>query len=83
VAPVEARRAISWLEEEAAIHGIVVEGVIRRGNPVRQLLEVGKAADLVILSENPLRVAPEDLLSIEVLRTIKGGEGLWSRPATW
>jgi nucleotide-binding universal stress UspA family protein len=49
VAPVEARRAISWLEEEAAIHGIVVEGVIRRGNPVRQLLEVGKAADLVVL----------------------------------
>ena len=49
VAPVEARRAISWLEEEAAVHGVEVEGIIRRGNPVRQLLEVGKDADLVVL----------------------------------
>ena len=49
VAPVEAQRAISWLEEEAAVHGVEVEGIIRRGNPVRQLLEVGKDADLVVL----------------------------------
>ena len=45
----EARHAIAWLEEEAAVHGVDVDGAIRRGNPVRQLVHVSRDADLMVL----------------------------------
>lgn len=45
-------------------------------------IEPGKAADLVVLSDDPLAVAPESLADIEVLRTIKGGREIYRRPAT-
>lgn len=37
----------------------------------------GKRADLVILSENPLAVPPEDLRRIKVVETIRAGETLY------
>ena len=37
-------------------------------------LENGKLADLVILDENPLRVEPENIKDIQVLKTIKEGK---------
>jgi len=37
-------------------------------------IEVGKLADLVILSDNPLKVDPMDIREIEVLETIKEGQ---------
>jgi predicted amidohydrolase YtcJ len=36
-------------------------------------LEVGKLADMAVLSENPLRVPPEEIREIEVLATLKEG----------
>ena len=37
-------------------------------------LEVGKRADMVVLSGNPLRIAPEQIKELNVLATMVGGE---------
>lgn len=44
-------------------------------------LEVGKLADLVILSKDPTAVDPETLDSIKVNATIKEGKTIFTRPA--
>ena len=36
-------------------------------------IAIGKLADLAVLSENPLQVAPDDIKDIQVLATIKEG----------
>ena len=43
-------------------------------------IEVGKLADLVILSANPLKMAPEELWGLEVLETIKEGKTIFRAP---
>jgi len=40
-------------------------------------LEAGKLADLVILDQNPMKVAPDDIKDIVVLETIKEGVSLY------
>jgi hypothetical protein len=45
----------------------------------RGSFEPGKAADLVMLSANPMRTAPEDLAAIEVLRTWIDGQPVDTR----
>jgi predicted amidohydrolase YtcJ len=42
-------------------------------------LEVGKLADMVILSDNPLKVDPATIRDIEVLATFKEGENVYQR----
>jgi predicted amidohydrolase YtcJ len=49
----------------------------------RGSLEVGKAADFVLLSDNPLAVDAEDLDQIEVLGTWIDGERVDTSPYTW
>ena len=44
-------------------------------------IEVGKLADLVVLSENPLEIDEDKLADIKILETIKGGESIYKRPA--
>jgi predicted amidohydrolase YtcJ len=44
-------------------------------------LEVGKLADFVILSDNPMTVPPEQLADLKVLETIKEGVSIYKRPA--
>ena len=48
----------------------------------RGSLVPGKLADLVILSADPRSVPVEDLLTIEVLMTMVGGEVAWCAPST-
>ena len=42
-------------------------------------LSVGKAADLAIVSDNPLKVDPTKIKDIAVLKTIKGGKVYYTR----
>jgi Trk K+ transport system NAD-binding subunit len=45
----EARQAIGWLKQEAAMQQISVTGEIKRGNPVRLFLEAGASADFMVI----------------------------------
>lgn len=40
-------------------------------------IQEGKNADLIIASQNPLKVAPDDIKNIRILETIKNGETLF------
>ncbi|MDQ7051302.1 MAG: amidohydrolase family protein [Enterobacterales bacterium] len=42
-------------------------------------LEVGKLADFVILDQNPLKIDPMQLNSIQVIETIKQGKSLYKK----
>ncbi|MCI0406559.1 MAG: amidohydrolase family protein, partial [candidate division Zixibacteria bacterium] len=45
----------------------------------RGTLAPRKLADFVVLSENPFKVSPERLSSLEVLATVVGGEVVYAR----
>jgi predicted amidohydrolase YtcJ len=43
-------------------------------------IEVGMQADLTVLDANPLTVPPEELGSLQVLRTMVGGRTVYPLP---
>ncbi|WNO07787.1 amidohydrolase [Teredinibacter sp. KSP-S5-2] len=44
-------------------------------------IEIGKLADFVVLSENPMKIPKEQLANIKVLQTIKEDNVIYQRPA--
>ena len=42
----------------------------------------GKRADFVILDKNPLTIAPEEIRTIKVIRTVKDGSTVFSASET-
>jgi hypothetical protein len=69
--PREQWQPVGWLEEEAAVQGIDVEGRVERGNPIREIVRQSERADLVVLGL-PLRRGPRlrsDLARMIAYRT--------------
>lgn len=63
-----------------ALEAITIDGARQYGEEARKgSLEPGKLADLVILSGNPLAVAPSAIKEIRVEETIKEGKTIWPR----
>jgi len=52
---------------------------LTREEKLKGTLEVGKLADMIVLPEDPLNIAPEKLLSLKVDMTIVGGRVLYER----
>jgi predicted amidohydrolase YtcJ len=45
---------------------------------IKGTIEVGKLADLVVLSENPLSIQTQDLLKLRVVATYSHGKEIFS-----
>ncbi len=66
----------------AAMRAITINGAYQyREEKTKGTLEAGKLADLVILSANPVKVAPMAIKDITVMQTIKEGLVVYTRPA--
>ena len=64
-----------------ALEAITIDGARQYGEEASKgSIEVGKRADLVILSGNPLTVDPATIQDIRVEETIKDGDTVWRRP---
>lgn len=50
-----------------------------REEAVRGTITVGKFADLVILDQDPLTVAPDEIRSVQVMETVKRGQTVFRR----
>jgi predicted amidohydrolase YtcJ len=65
-----------------ALHAVTLGAARQYGEEDRKgSLTPGKQADFVILDRDPMTVTSADLRSLQVLRTVKGGETVFSRSA--
>jgi len=63
---------------EQALRAITIDAAYQYFEEDRKgSLEVGKLADMVVLSENPIKTDPVDIMAIEVMETIKEGETIF------
>jgi predicted amidohydrolase YtcJ len=63
-----------------ALEAITIDGARLYGEESEKgSIEVGKLADLVVLSANPLAVAPAAIETIRVAETIKEGKTVWTQ----
>ena len=63
-----------------ALEAVTIDGARQYGEEsAKGSIEVGKLADLAILSGNPLTVSPGDIADIRVEETIKEGTTVWKR----
>jgi predicted amidohydrolase YtcJ len=67
---------------EHAIKMGTIEGAYATGEEDKKgSIEVGKLADLTMLSEDPLKIQGDEVKNIKALMTIVGGEVVWSATA--
>ena len=63
-----------------AFKAITINAAYQNGEEdIKGSLKEGKLADLVILSDDPLKIDAKDMNSIEVLETIKEGKTLYKK----
>jgi len=75
----------SWYPEhkltlKRAIYSYTFEGAYTSGDEdIKGSIDVGKLADLVVLSENIFKISPKDILNIDVCYTILDGNIIYSK----
>ncbi|WP_051166337.1 amidohydrolase [Amycolatopsis orientalis] len=72
------------IDVEAALRGYTIDAAYLAGEEASKgSLEVGKLADLIVLSEDPTTVDPSRIRDLTVDATVIGGQLVWQRdPAT-
>jgi predicted amidohydrolase YtcJ len=62
-----------------ALQGLTINAARQQGDQaLKGSIEVGKQADFVRLSADPLRTDPEALQELRVVETISRGRSVWS-----
>ena len=68
---------------EEALRGYTIEAAYAEfAEKQKGSIEQGKLADLIVISKDPTRIAPIELLRISVLRTFVNGKQVYSAKGT-
>ena len=68
------QRLTTW----EALRGVTINAAKQQGDEsLKGSIEVGKQADFVVLSTDPLAIDPEKLRDVRVLQTIAHGKTVW------
>jgi predicted amidohydrolase YtcJ len=69
------------LSMQEALAAYTVKGAwLTREAEEKGTLEAGKLADFIVLAADPLTMAPDDILDLEVLATYLGGNRVYAAP---